>query len=157
MTAADVLWVLDLLKSRGIEAWIGGGWGVDALVGSQTRDHLDLDVFFDRDQESDVVDLFAGKGFEETVDWRPGRFVLTDGIREVDLHPVEVFSDRSAVQRTHDGRRFDYPASALITGTIEGRTVPCIDAALQWAFHQGYVPTAKDRHDIALLEQLLGR
>ncbi|MDH4308687.1 MAG: amino acid transporter [Acidimicrobiia bacterium] len=40
MESAAVLSVLDLLD----EAWVDGGWGVDALVGRQTRRHLDLDL-----------------------------------------------------------------------------------------------------------------
>jgi lincosamide nucleotidyltransferase A/C/D/E len=29
-------------------AWVGGGWGVDALVGRQTRSHADLAVDTER-------------------------------------------------------------------------------------------------------------
>jgi Aminoglycoside-2''-adenylyltransferase len=32
MDAADVLAVLDLLAGAGVEAWVDGGRGVDALV-----------------------------------------------------------------------------------------------------------------------------
>jgi lincosamide nucleotidyltransferase A/C/D/E len=37
MAEPDVLAVMDALSSAGIEAWIAGGWAVDALVGEQTR------------------------------------------------------------------------------------------------------------------------
>jgi lincosamide nucleotidyltransferase A/C/D/E len=36
--------VLELFESEAIEVWIDGGWGVDALVGRQTRPHEDLDL-----------------------------------------------------------------------------------------------------------------
>ncbi len=45
LTSADeVLAVLDALRKTGCRATAAGGWGVDALVGHQTRDDLDLAV-----------------------------------------------------------------------------------------------------------------
>jgi hypothetical protein len=41
---ADVIEVLDALDSAGVEWWVLGGWGVDALIGEQTRAHKDLDL-----------------------------------------------------------------------------------------------------------------
>jgi len=37
MAAADVLGVLAELRQAQVAVWIGGGWGIDALVGEQTR------------------------------------------------------------------------------------------------------------------------
>jgi hypothetical protein len=34
-----------LLEREGIRSWVIGGWGIDALVGRQTREHHDLDLF----------------------------------------------------------------------------------------------------------------
>ncbi|MBO0731850.1 MAG: hypothetical protein J2P57_21505, partial [Acidimicrobiaceae bacterium] len=47
MRADEVLGVLDRLDERGIDAWVDGGWGVDALIGRQTREHDDLDLVVD--------------------------------------------------------------------------------------------------------------
>lgn len=33
-----------LLLENGIQTWVVGGWGVDALYGKQTRSHKDLDL-----------------------------------------------------------------------------------------------------------------
>ena len=157
MTASDVLRILDVFAAAGIRVWIGGGWGVDALVGRQTRQHQDLDLMFDRELEREVVKHLAAAGFAETLDWRPGRFVMSDGTRDLDLHPVEFLSDGSAALHTHDGGRFHYPTGSFVTGTIVGEEVPCLRASLQWEFHQGYKPTEKDLHDLSLLEGLLER
>jgi hypothetical protein len=43
MTAEDALAPYDLFRSQGITVWLDGGWGVDALLGRQTRPHSDLD------------------------------------------------------------------------------------------------------------------
>lgn len=155
MTADDVLSVLAVLRRAGAEIWIGGGWGIDALVGEETRPHRDLDLMHREEQEPAVVAALAEAGFAETLDWRPVRFVVThpDG-RETDLHPLAFAPDGSAVQASLDPRRpFRYPASCFVTGTIQGATVPCLSAEQQVYFHQGYEPAAHDRHDMALLRR----
>jgi lincosamide nucleotidyltransferase A/C/D/E len=43
LSASDVIEVVGALGPHGLNVWIDGGWGVDALVGEQTRDHADLD------------------------------------------------------------------------------------------------------------------
>ena len=40
-TMEDVLRVLDALDRAAVPAWLGGGWGVDALVDDETRRHSD--------------------------------------------------------------------------------------------------------------------
>ena len=44
MIAADVISLYTELEKLGITIWIDGGWGVDALLGEQTRPHHDLDI-----------------------------------------------------------------------------------------------------------------
>ncbi|MFE2210375.1 nucleotidyltransferase domain-containing protein [Streptomyces canus] len=158
MDADDVLRVLDLLRRAGTEVWVGGGWGIDALVGSQTRDHRDLDLMHRQEQEPAVVAALAASGFVESLDLRPVRFVVTaaDG-REIDLHPLVFAEDGSAVQASGEPERpFVYPASCFVTGTVGGTAVPCLSAEQQVSFHQGYKPTERDRHDMALLRRAYG-
>jgi lincosamide nucleotidyltransferase A/C/D/E len=43
--------VIDLLKKAeqiNVDVWLDGGWGVDALLGQQTRPHNDIDIFIQR-------------------------------------------------------------------------------------------------------------
>lgn len=44
MDANAVQVVLAQLHKAAIRAWLDGGWGVDALLGRQTRTHADVDV-----------------------------------------------------------------------------------------------------------------
>lgn len=158
MTAEDVLSVLDVLGRAGAGAWIGGGWGIDALLGEQTRPHADLDLMHRQEQEPAVLTALTAAGYRETLDRRPVRFVVTDPHgREIDLHPLVFAADGSAVQASPDpGRPFHYPASCFVTGTIAGARVPCLSAEQQVAFHQGYRPRARDRHDMAALRARFG-
>jgi len=40
MNIADVIDLYTQLENLGIEVWLDGGWGVDALLGEQTRPML---------------------------------------------------------------------------------------------------------------------
>lgn len=44
MKSKDVLQIVGWLEQAKIPLWLDGGWGVDALVGQQTRPHSDLDI-----------------------------------------------------------------------------------------------------------------
>jgi lincosamide nucleotidyltransferase A/C/D/E len=156
MTAEDVLAILTRLAD--VDVWIGGGWGIDALLGEQTRQHRDLDLMHREPQEPAIVTALGAAGFVETLDWRPVRFVLTHpDSREIDLHPLTFAEDGSAVQAAFGpDRPFAYPASCFVTGTILGRTVPCLSAEQQVYFHQGYDPSDHDRHDMARLRHAFG-
>ncbi|MFC8969210.1 nucleotidyltransferase domain-containing protein [Streptomyces sp. NPDC057094] len=158
MTGDDVLEILDVLRAAGTEVWIGGGWGIDALVGRQTRPHRDLDLMHRREQEPAVVAALAGAGFAESLDWRPVRFVVADATgREIDLHPLVFASDGSATQASPEpGHPFRYPASCFVTGTVRDSDVPCLSAEQQVSFHQGYEPSDRDRHDMARLRDAFG-
>jgi aminoglycoside-2''-adenylyltransferase len=54
----DVIEVLETLDRRGIHVWIDGGWGVDALIGKQTREHLDLELAVDQRELSRINATF---------------------------------------------------------------------------------------------------
>ncbi|MEV0641865.1 amino acid transporter [Streptomyces sp. NPDC050619] len=158
MTADDVLFVLTLLRQAKVDVWIGGGWGIDALIGEQTRNHRDLDLLHRQDHEGAAVAALSEAGFVESQDGRPIRFVVTapDG-REIDLHPLVLAEDGSGVQASPEPERpFIYPASCFVTGTIKGEPVPCLSAEQQVNFHQGYEPSERDRHDMAQLRRVFG-
>lgn len=158
MAADDVLDVLDVFRSAEAEVWIGGGWGIDALVGRQTRDHRDLDLMHRQEQEPAMLAALAAAGFVRGLDWYPIRFVMAhpDG-RELDLHPLVFAPDGSAEQASLDpDQPFHYPADCFVTGMINQTPVPCLSAEQQIRFHQGYEPADRDRHDMAQLRQVFG-
>jgi lincosamide nucleotidyltransferase A/C/D/E len=41
MKSADVIDIYSALDRQGINIWIDGGWGVDALLNKQSRPHKD--------------------------------------------------------------------------------------------------------------------
>ncbi len=56
--------ILARLAACGIEVWVDGGWGGDALLGEQTRAHDDLDLVIACDDCSTARDGLAPLGFD---------------------------------------------------------------------------------------------
>ncbi len=155
MSVADVHAVLDALAGVRCRAWVGGGWGVDALAGRQTRSHRDLDLAIDADREAAALAALADLGYRVETDWRPVRVeVAAPGERWVDLHPVAIDDDGNGVQAGLHGATFLYPADGVVTGRIGGRAVECLSVAQQVLFHSGYPLTDRDRADVAVLQAL---
>jgi lincosamide nucleotidyltransferase A/C/D/E len=155
MSGAAVLGVLDALRRAGCRVWIGGGWGVDALVGRPTRPHRDLDLAIDATDEPAALSVLAGLGYRVETDWRPVRVELAGpGGCWVDLHPVVFAADGSGVQAGLDGGSFFYPAGCFVTGVVDGQVVPCLSVEQQLEFHRGYPLREVDRADLRHLTVL---
>lgn len=155
MRLGEVLAVLVELRQAGCHFWIAGGWGVDALVGRQTRPHRDLDLAVDAEHEAAAVGALGLLGYRVETDWRPVWVELVaPGRGWVDLHPV-VFDGRGhGRQADVYGGCFDCPPEAFTEGVLERLVVPCLSREQQMRFHRGYVPRAVDLHDLRLLEEL---
>lgn len=155
MRLAEVVAVLEALDGACTPHWVGGGWGVDALVGRETRPHRDLDLLVAEDRLEESLLLLADLGYTIETDWLPVRVELVSpGVGWVDLHPVALGA-AGAVQQGPDGTTFDYPTACLVTGSLAGRTVPCLSPERQLEAHTGYPPRPQDEHDVALLTGLV--
>jgi lincosamide nucleotidyltransferase A/C/D/E len=156
MEPGDVLRVLDVLQERGLQVWLDGGWGVDALLGEVTRQHEDVDLVVELEAVPDVLDCLGTLGLAVVDDLRPVRVVVRapDG-RQVDLHPVTFADDGTGWQlgASADGTACPYPPWGFGQGHVLGRAVPCLTPELQLEHHCGYQPRARDRSDMAKLAQ----
>jgi lincosamide nucleotidyltransferase A/C/D/E len=145
----------------GLRWWIGGGWGVDALVGHQTRVHRDLDLALDVTDATPELALSAlsAVGYRVETDWLPSRVELAaSSARWVDLHPLTFDDEGTGWQANVDGLPpFRYPPAAFSTGFIAGCAVSCLSVAQQLLFHSGYPPRRQDLADVALLRTLANR
>jgi lincosamide nucleotidyltransferase A/C/D/E len=155
MHADEVHTVLDALDAAGCPAWIGGGWGVDALVGFQSRRHRDLDVAVSADRQAVALDALGELGYVIETDWRPVRVEVVAAARgRVDLHPVTFDEAGDGHQAGLDGGSFLYPKTCFTTGSIIGKQVQCLSVEQQLRFHSGYQLRGIDRADLALLRRL---
>src|SRR5688572_32103528 len=94
MSSEDVVELVDCLEAVGIDVWLDGGWGVDALLGTQTRPHDDLDLVVPLHDVPALQDALSKRGYVLVGGGAPMSFELTDDEgRQVDVHPV-VFDER---------------------------------------------------------------
>lgn len=155
MDIADLFDVLDVLESADTPYWVAGGWGVDVLVGHQTRPHRDVDLALSATSETATVGALEAFGYRVETEQRPTRVELAaPGGRWVDLHPVVFDPDGVGRQVDLDGGFFLYPQGAFTVGTLHGRAIPCLSVSKQLDFRRGYTLRDVDHHDIALLESL---
>ncbi|MEV6424003.1 nucleotidyltransferase family protein [Streptomyces sp. NPDC051662] len=160
MSAEDVLAVLDLLDRAGIRVWLDGGWGVDALLGEQTRPHNDLDIVVRTDDLDRYDRALRAHGFRLMRDDGPYNYVLVDDAgREVDVHsfdPATTLTDADGVL-VHGPNGLAYPVDALTgSGTVLGRRVACCTPEYQVRSHTGYEIDADDVHDVLALHRRFG-
>jgi lincosamide nucleotidyltransferase A/C/D/E len=147
-----------VLESKEIEVWLDGGWGVDALLERQTREHDDLDLVCELRQAERVIELLAGLGYELVAGELPRSFVCVDlRGRQVDVHPVTFDAEGGGRYVMDDGRVWVYPAQGLGgQGSVAGRVVKCLSPEVQVIVHAGYELTEKDYRELYLLRETFG-
>jgi lincosamide nucleotidyltransferase A/C/D/E len=154
MRADDVLQIIRCLECSAIGTWLDGGWGVDALLGEETRPHDDLDLVV---RETDVPRLrsvLGGEGFREVKGGVPWNFVLADRHgRKVDVHTVRFDREGNGL---YGPNGLMHPAGSLEgIETVRGTQVRCKTAEAQMADRAGYEWRAGDYHDVRLLHERL--
>jgi len=146
----DAVEIITYAEDNGINIWLDGGWGVDALLGEETRVHNDIDLFVEESNSKKIIELLKEKCFSEVTEtfttlshtvWKD-----TKG-RIVDLH---IFNYNEQGYLIFEGET--YPSNVFSgIGKIGDKTVKCIDAENQVLFHQGYEHDENDMHDVMLL------
>lgn len=151
MTAVDVIAIVKLLEKNGITVIIDGGWGVDALLGEQTRNHEDLDVAVLHKDVPLIRSLLEARGYQDIPrdDTWECNFVLGDDQGHLfDLHSCTFDAAGNNVFGV------EYPKDSWEgTGTINGYPVQCITPEWMVKFHTGYELDENDYHDVKLLCQ----
>lgn len=154
MNIADVVDLYTQLDNLGIEVWLDGGWGVDALLGEQTRPHADLDLVIQHKDVPKLRELLEMQGFgdaprDDTSAWN---FVLGDDKgRLVDVHAVTLDAEGNGLYGPVEKGAM-YPAGSLTgIGAVDGHTVKCVSAEYMVKFHTGYKLRETDLKDVSTL------
>ncbi len=154
MDVSSLVAVVARLEEDGIDVWLDGGWGVDALLGRETREHDDLDVVVELRYSDRVVQLLSDLGYELVAGGVPKGFVLVDRHgRQVDVHPVTFDRDGGGVYWMEEGE-WVYPAEGFSgQGMVDGRAVRCLTPEVQVLVHAGYELSDKDYLELYLLRE----
>jgi lincosamide nucleotidyltransferase A/C/D/E len=167
LPAPDALALWATFAARGIGCWVMGGWGVDALLGEETRPHHDLDLLVSRSDLAELFDVLAELGFVETLVWGESRWVDVHGLpcptafvqadpagRELDVHVVELHDDGPPTALCDVPWLFDVDSLTAV-GLIGGTEVRCVSAETQLQMHTGYDLPPEHRRDAERLTQFL--
>lgn len=153
VSAKDAISIYQLLMDNDIRVWLTGGWGIDALLGEQTRTHKDLDVILLFEDIQRLRELLALEGYELMRIWEENRWVVDeDGVetatafvlvdpqgRELDVHAIH-FDDQGIgipTWNNDEGLTFR-PEDLSGQGLIDGNPVRCLSVEMQVTVHQGY-------------------
>lgn len=149
MKAQDVIDFLKLCEAHGISIVIDGGWGVDALLGRQTRLHEDLNIALEHIYVPKLRQLLELRDFKEIDrdDSRECNFVMADDKgHEIDFHSY-MFDEKG-----NNIFGVKYPLESLPgIGVINGYPVKCIPPEWMVKFHTGYVLDENDYRDVIVL------
>ncbi len=149
MSAAAARELMRLFDEQQIEVTVDGGWGVDALLGQQTRKHADLDIVIAYDDVARLRKVLEDHGYTDVPrpDTRPVNFVMGDSQGHlVDIHTYS--KDRI----NHPEQGLDYPPDSFFgKGTIQDYAVRCIDVVNMVQFHTGYELDEDDYRDVKAL------
>ncbi len=167
INSQDAVFIYKLLVENDIPAWLTGGWGIDALLGEQTRPHKDLDVIVLFDDLARLGELLSREGFSLKELWSENRwvsdaqgaetataFVLHDlDGREIDVHAMRLDEQGNGIPAwDFEGRTFTRQDLAG-QGRIAGLAVRCLTPEAQIERHTGYELPDKQRGDLELLHK----
>lgn len=154
MTADDVLEIVQLFDQHHLDLCVDGGWGVDALLGVQTRPHADLDIAVQHQDVAQIRALLEARGYQDVPrdDTRDCNFVLGDDAGYlIDIH---TYAFDAAGKHVYG---LEYPRDSLNgTGSINGQPVTCISPEWMVKFHTGFRLDDNDYHDVKALCQRFG-
>ena len=121
--------LLSVLDELSAKYWVEGGWGIDILLGKQTRAHRDLDVDMDAHFVEQFLEKLCERGYEIVAEQRPTRIELYRRLHGyIDVHPLILMDIGGAKQANPAGGWFELAAAWFGSAQFEGRQIPCITA-----------------------------
>jgi lincosamide nucleotidyltransferase A/C/D/E len=171
ISAEDVISIYQRLATHRIRVWLTGGWGIDALLGQQTRPHKDLDVILLLGDVHRMCMLLGRDSYRLKELWSENRwtldahgrdiataFVLRDsGGHELDVHAIRLDDRGNGVPTWEVSEGFIFRSQDLAgVGRITGFPVQCITPEMQMLCHTGYELPEKQLRDLELLHEKFG-
>ncbi len=158
-TREDLERYLDLFGELELSIWIDGGWGVDGLLGVQTRKHEDLDFLIEKPDSERLVAAIRELGFTDvhSNDHTSWNFVMgTPDGKNFDFHVLERSQDGDYTYGSPENPIRVTAESLAGRGTIGDRHFRCPTPEFQIDSHTGYEIKESDIHDVTALSEKFG-
>lgn len=155
--AEEVIAVAGRLDAAAVKYWIDGGWGIDALLGHQTRPHRNLNLVVEHTHRLEFAAVMKGSGYHLAgEDGHLQQWERDDG------YQIEVgYVETGRTRRNDNGelvygeKGLPYPVGAFgAIGTIAETDVPCCHADYQMWSHVGHDDIG--RRDMLALHRRFG-
>lgn len=150
----NVIELYNTLQQNNIPIWIDGGWGVDALLKKQTREHEDLDIVVEERNLRKLISLLKVQGYFENItnDSSTWNFVVKNKYNlEIDIHVINFDKFQNGIYGPKENGVF-YPAQAFTgIGLLNNIMINCISVEYQLESHTGYILREKDYKDVIAL------
>ncbi len=151
MSAKDVVEFIQLMEQHQIDVCVDGGWGVDALLGRQTRPHSDLDIALQHKDVPNIRALLEARGYKDVQrdnTWECNFVLGDDHGHLIDIHTFTFDANGNLVFG------IAYPPDSLAgEGCVNGYPVKCITPEWMLKFHSGYPLDENDYRDVKALCQ----
>ena len=169
--AEDAISIYKHLSTNGIQVWLTGGWGIDALLGEHTRPHKDLDVIMLLDDVVHLRELLDRDGYTLKELWSENLWAFdTHGIKtatafvlrdsdghELDVHALRFDELGNGIPTWENAGGITFTKQDLAgVGMIAGFTVQCMSPENQMLCHTGYELPDYQRRDLLQLHEKFG-
>jgi len=154
MKATDVAEIYTNLEKNGIDAWIDGGWGIDALIGVQMRSHGDLDIVIQEKDIERIKELLSSYGYEvlKRDDLEYNYFHMADNNgHEVDITAVHFDDNGDGIFGEAKNNEMNPRDSFKGIGCINGQKVKCISTEYAIKFRLDHEIAKHDAEDVVAL------
>jgi lincosamide nucleotidyltransferase A/C/D/E len=167
----DAVFLYQSLLREGIQIWLTGGWGIDALLGEQTRPHKDLDAILLRKDFIRMGEIMYSFGYTLKEPWSENRFIPDEGGKttatayvlqdtrehQFDAHAIFFDEQGNGIPAWEDAEGLFFKKEDLAgAGNILGFPVHCISPKMQIICHSGYPLPKKQIRDLELLNLKFG-
>ena len=106
----DVKQILQFAIDAEIKVFLDGGWGVDALLGYQSRAHNDIDIFVEKKDYQNFIEMMKANDFYEIkMEYTTLNHTVWEDLKNriIDLH---CFEYKMCIRdRTHPAQNNGYP------------------------------------------------
>ncbi len=150
-----ILRVLDALEAGKVDYYLAGGYGIDALVGTASRFHGDLDIVLDRysEQVEAAISIVERNGFHQ-IEPHPNLMWITDTSvfedasgRTLELVGLDVERVVTASASLDGGELLHDLSDVTTTGEVYDKQVRCLSLPAQLVLQRGKPLRPKDLHN----------
>ena len=92
VSITDAKQIIRLATDAEIKVFLDGGWGVDALIGYETRRHNDIDILVEKKDYHKFIQIIKNNGFYEIkMEYTTTNHTVWEDLKKriIDLHCFE--------------------------------------------------------------------